>query len=141
MDISALISAPRHIRLSAERGFHCTGVDFSPASVNRACLQVQNAELNIGYIQQDIPRIFTISESEHLIHNPFTEEKYATLGRVLRMKPETRIPDLSSGPGKMLCPRGRYEDVAWRSAFNGNNTTAPGIGRPFDKKDTRCHRR
>lgn len=30
----------------------------------------------------DIPRIFTISESEHRIHNPFTEEKYATLGRV-----------------------------------------------------------
>ncbi|EOO1783524.1 SAM-dependent methyltransferase, partial [Escherichia coli] len=24
----------------------------------------------------DIPRIFTISESEHRIHNPFTEEKY-----------------------------------------------------------------
>lgn len=35
----------------------------------------------------DIPRIFTISESEHRIHNPFTPEKYATLGRVLRMKP------------------------------------------------------
>lgn len=29
----------------------------------------------------DIPRIFTISESEHRIHNPFTPEKYATLGR------------------------------------------------------------
>ncbi|HBR3206458.1 TPA: SAM-dependent methyltransferase, partial [Klebsiella pneumoniae] len=24
----------------------------------------------------DIPRIFTISESEHRIHNPFTPEKY-----------------------------------------------------------------
>ncbi len=35
----------------------------------------------------DIPRIFTVSESEHRIHNPFTPEKYATLGRVLRMKP------------------------------------------------------
>lgn len=33
----------------------------------------------------DIPRIFTISESEHRIHNPFTPEKYATLGRALRM--------------------------------------------------------
>ena len=51
----------------------------------------------------DIPRIFTISESEHRIHNPFTEEKYATLGRVLRMKPETRILDLGSGSGEMLC--------------------------------------
>lgn len=38
----------------------------------------------------DIPRIFTISESEHRIHNPFTR-KYATLGRVLRMKPGTEF--------------------------------------------------
>ncbi len=39
----------------------------------------------------DIPRIFTISESEHRIHNPFTPEKYATLGRVLRMKPDKPV--------------------------------------------------
>lgn len=45
----------------------------------------------------DIPRIFTISESEHRIHNPFTEEKYATLGRVLRMKPRP-----NSGPRQRL---------------------------------------
>lgn len=51
----------------------------------------------------DIPRIFTISESEHRIHNPFTAEKYATLGRVLRMKSGTRILDLGSGSGEMLC--------------------------------------
>lgn len=51
----------------------------------------------------DIPRIFTVSESEHRIHNPFTPEKYATLGRVLRMKPGTRILDLGSGSGEMLC--------------------------------------
>ncbi|WP_058911232.1 SAM-dependent methyltransferase [Entomohabitans teleogrylli] len=51
----------------------------------------------------DIPRIFTISESEHRIHNPFTPEKYATLGRVLRMKPGWRILDLGSGSGEMLC--------------------------------------
>lgn len=49
----------------------------------------------------DIPRIFTISESEHRIHNPFTEEKYATLGRVLRMKPETRI--LTSAAARARC--------------------------------------
>ncbi|EJM8484955.1 SAM-dependent methyltransferase, partial [Klebsiella quasipneumoniae subsp. quasipneumoniae] len=42
----------------------------------------------------DIPRIFTISESEHRIHNPFTPEKYATLGRALRMAPGTTILDL-----------------------------------------------
>lgn len=51
----------------------------------------------------DIPRIFTISESEHRIHNPFTAEKYATLGHALRMKPGTRILDLGSGSGEMLC--------------------------------------
>lgn len=51
----------------------------------------------------DIPRIFTISESEHRIHNPFTAQKYATLGQVLRMTPGTRILDLGSGSGEMLC--------------------------------------
>ena len=40
----------------------------------------------------DIPRIFTVSESEHRIHNPFTPEKYATLGRVLRMNVITVLP-------------------------------------------------
>ncbi|MBN4752108.1 class I SAM-dependent methyltransferase, partial [Escherichia coli] len=59
----------------------------------------------------DIPRIFTISESEHRIHNPFTEEKYATLGRVLRMKPGTRILDLGSGSGEMLCTWARDHGI------------------------------
>ena len=62
-----------------------------------------NTQRNKRTSTLDIPRIFTISESEHRIHNPFTEEKYATLGRVLRMKPETRILDLGSGSGEMLC--------------------------------------
>jgi len=59
----------------------------------------------------DIPRIFTISESEHRIHNPFTPEKYATLGRVLRMKPRTRILDLGSGSGEMLCTWARDHGI------------------------------
>ncbi len=59
----------------------------------------------------DIPRIFTISESEHRIHNPFTPEKYATLGRVLRMKPGTRILDLGSGSGEMLCTWARDHGI------------------------------
>lgn len=59
----------------------------------------------------DIPRIFTISESEHRIHNPFTPEKYATLGRVLRMKPGTRILDLGSGSGEMLCTWAREYEI------------------------------
>jgi SAM-dependent methyltransferase len=51
----------------------------------------------------DIPRIFTISESAHRIHNPFTPEKLATLGAALRLAPGTRILDLGSGSGEMLC--------------------------------------
>jgi SAM-dependent methyltransferase len=51
----------------------------------------------------DIPRIFNITESEHRIHNPFTPEKFATLGAVLRLKPGTRLLDLGSGSGEMLC--------------------------------------
>ncbi len=51
----------------------------------------------------DIPRFFSITESAHRIHNPFTPEKYATLGAVLRMPPGTRILDLGSGSGEMLC--------------------------------------
>ena len=51
----------------------------------------------------DIPRIFTITESAHRIHNPFTEEKLATLGAVLRLAPGTRVLDLGSGSGEMLC--------------------------------------
>lgn len=51
----------------------------------------------------DIPRIFTVTESAHRIHNPFTPEKFATLGAALRMEPGTRVLDLGSGSGEMLC--------------------------------------
>ena len=59
----------------------------------------------------DIPRIFTISESAHRIHNPFTPEKYAALGRVLRMKAGTRILDLGSGAVEMLCTWARDRGI------------------------------
>ncbi len=59
----------------------------------------------------DIPRIFTVMESAHRIHNPFTPEKYATLGRVLRMEPGTRILDLGSGSGEMLCTWARDHGI------------------------------
>ena len=62
----------------------------------------------------DIPRIFTISESAHRIHNPFTPEKYATLGAALRLEPGTRVLDLGSGSGEMLC--------TWARDFGINGT-------------------
>jgi SAM-dependent methyltransferase len=51
----------------------------------------------------DIPRIFNITESAHRIHNPFTPENLATLGAALRLEPGTRVLDLGSGSGEMLC--------------------------------------
>ncbi|HQP83115.1 MAG TPA: class I SAM-dependent methyltransferase [Methanoregulaceae archaeon] len=51
----------------------------------------------------DIPRIFTITESAHRIHNPFTPEHLATLGAALRLEPGARVLDLGSGSGEMLC--------------------------------------
>ena len=40
--------------LLAERGFCCTGVDFSPASIAWARQQAQAAGLDIAYHQQDV---------------------------------------------------------------------------------------
>lgn len=59
----------------------------------------------------DIPRIFTISESAHRIHNPFTAEKLATLGASLRMEPGTHALDLGSGSGEMLCTWARDHGI------------------------------
>ncbi|MCD8140001.1 MAG: class I SAM-dependent methyltransferase [Planctomycetaceae bacterium] len=60
----------------------------------------------------DISRIFTISESNHRIHNPFTEDKYATLGAALRLEPGTRVLDLGSGSGEMLCTWARDHGIS-----------------------------
>jgi SAM-dependent methyltransferase len=51
----------------------------------------------------DLPRIFTIRESSHRIHNPFTSDKLAALGQALHLEPGTRVLDLASGSGEMLC--------------------------------------
>lgn len=59
----------------------------------------------------DIPRIFTITESAHRIHNPFTPEKLATLGAALRLEAGTRMLDLGSGSGEMLCTWARDHGV------------------------------
>ena len=59
----------------------------------------------------DIPRIFTITESAHRIHNPITPEKLATLGAALRLEPGARVLDLGSGSGEMLCTWARAHGV------------------------------
>ena len=59
----------------------------------------------------DIPRIFNISESAHRIHDPFTPEKLATLGAALRLERGTRVLDLGSGSGEMLCTWARDHGV------------------------------
>ena len=59
----------------------------------------------------DIPRIFNITESAHRIHNPFTPEKFATLGAALRLKSGIRVLDLGSGSGEMLCTWARDHGV------------------------------
>src|SRR5580693_7018091 len=51
----------------------------------------------------DIPRQFVIRESSHRIHNAFTSEKLATLGRALDLSPGTSMLDLACGSGEMLC--------------------------------------
>ncbi|MCL2454295.1 MAG: methyltransferase domain-containing protein [Micrococcales bacterium] len=51
----------------------------------------------------DIPRIFTIRESNHRIHNPITPDKLALLGRALHLRPGMEALDLASGSGEMLC--------------------------------------
>ena len=59
----------------------------------------------------DIPRIFNITESAHRIHNPFTPEKFATLGAALRLESGARVLDLGSGSGEMLCTWARDHGI------------------------------
>jgi len=50
----------------------------------------------------DIPRQHTIREAHHRILDPFTDEKLATLGAALRLRPGTTVLDLACGTGEML---------------------------------------
>ncbi|GAB3116698.1 methyltransferase domain-containing protein [Streptomyces calidiresistens] len=59
----------------------------------------------------DLPRVFTIRESGHRIHNPLTDDKLAALGRALNPEPGSRVLDLASGSGEMLCTWARDHGV------------------------------
>lgn len=59
----------------------------------------------------DLPRIFTIRESSHRIHNPITAGQLVALGQALRLEPGTRVLDLASGSGEMLCTWARDHGV------------------------------
>ncbi|TQM84694.1 methyltransferase family protein [Saccharothrix saharensis] len=55
----------------------------------------------------DVPRGFTIRESDHRIHNPLGDAKPAVLGRALRPRPGRHVLDLACGSGGLLCTRAR----------------------------------
>jgi SAM-dependent methyltransferase len=59
----------------------------------------------------DLPRIFSIRESSHRIHNPLTDAKLAALGGALHLAPGTRVLDLASGSGEMLCTWARDHGI------------------------------
>lgn len=59
----------------------------------------------------DIPGTFSITEIAHCIHNPFTPDKFATLGAALRLEPGARVLDLGSGSGEMLCTWARDHGI------------------------------
>jgi SAM-dependent methyltransferase len=70
----------------------------------------------------ELPRIYVVREGNHRIHNPFSEEKLATLGRALRLRPGQSILDLACGSGEMLC--------TWSQA-HGITGTGVDISTPF----------
>ncbi|MFI8423435.1 methyltransferase domain-containing protein [Streptomyces sp. NPDC085479] len=59
----------------------------------------------------DLPRSFTIRESSHRVCNPFTSDKLALLGQAISPVPGTRMLDLASGKGEMLCTWARDHGV------------------------------
>ncbi|MEV4313843.1 methyltransferase domain-containing protein [Actinocrispum sp. NPDC049592] len=59
----------------------------------------------------DLPRVYTIRESSHRIHNPLSREKLAVLGDALSPPPGSRMLDLACGTGEMLCTWARAHGI------------------------------
>ena len=99
----------------------------------QSCSPFANLKLSIQQEVSvvDIPRIFNITKSAHRIHNPFTPEKFAALGEALRLEPGTRVLDLGSGSGEMLCTWARDfgEAISHGSRDEGNQLTVQ--NKPF----------
>jgi SAM-dependent methyltransferase len=59
----------------------------------------------------DLPRVHTIRESHHRIHNPVTAGKLATLGRAVGLRTGMSVLDLACGSGEMLCTWSRDHGI------------------------------
>jgi SAM-dependent methyltransferase len=73
------------------------------AGATRLEIRMQHGAGLVWMDGMDLPREFVIRERDHRIHDPFSEQKLAALGRALRMREQTTILDLASGSGEMLC--------------------------------------
>ncbi len=56
-------------------------------------------------------RFHEISEANHRILNPFSEEKFALVGEICQLSSDQRILDLACGKGEMLCQWSRRHGV------------------------------
>lgn len=59
----------------------------------------------------ELSRSHVIRESGHRIHNPFTAEKFATLGAALKLPAGASLLDLACGSGEMLATWARDHEV------------------------------
>ncbi|GHJ07793.1 hypothetical protein TPA0907_21600 [Micromonospora humidisoli] len=59
----------------------------------------------------ELDRSFVIREGDLRILNPFDADKLATLGRVIRLRPDDALLDLCSGKGELLCTWARAHGV------------------------------
>lgn len=84
-------------QLLAQRGFHCTGVDFSPASIEYARQQSLAAGLNIEYQQQDV-REYTPAQPFDFIMMTFGE---------INVFSATEARDLLRHCAQWLTPKGQ----------------------------------